>query len=127
MTNDKGLFDRANFPRDHDRAPADFSFENSEVAFTYKMGLMQASLGLAPTERLDGLIAKKRQAFSVYAQRRSGIAGIALNSPGADVDGTCWMASIVWDESFGLTKKDVRDALTPQVWTPSLFSVRSVR
>jgi perosamine synthetase len=37
VTKNKELFDRANFLRDHGRAPGDFSFENSEVAFKYKM------------------------------------------------------------------------------------------
>jgi perosamine synthetase len=113
VTNDKALFDRANFLRDHGRAPGDFSFENSEVAFKYKMSSMQAALGLAQTERLDELITKKREAFGWYAQRLSGIPGIVLNNPGPKVHGTYWMASIVWDESFGLSKKHVRDALAP--------------
>ncbi len=113
VTNDKALFDRAGFLRDHGRAPGDFSFENSEVAFKYKMSSMQAALGLAQTERLDELIAKKRQAFLWYSERLSGIPGIALNNPGPNVEGTYWMASIVWDDSTTLGKKDVRDALAP--------------
>jgi perosamine synthetase len=113
LTDDASLFARANFLRDHGRAPGDFSFENSEVAFKYKMSSMQAALGLAQTERLDELIAKKREAFGWYAQRLSGIPGIVLNNPGPKVHGTYWMASIVWDESFGLSKKHVRDALAP--------------
>lgn len=113
VTNDKAIFDRASFLRDHGRAPGDFSFENSEVAFKYKMSSMQAALGLAQTERLDELIAKKREAFGWYSRRLSGIPGIALNNPGPDVQGAYWMASIVWDESFGMAKKDVRDALAP--------------
>jgi len=111
VTNDKALFDRANFLRDHGRAPGDFSFENSEVAFKYKMSSMQAALGLAQTERLDELIAKKREAFGWYAQRLSGIPDIALNNPGSDVQGTYWMVSIVWDDTFELNKKDLRDSL----------------
>lgn len=113
VTNNRALFDRANYLRDHGRTPGDFSFENGEVAYKYKMSSMQAALGLAQTERLDELIARKRQAFSWYAERLSGIPGIALNNPGPDVEATYWMASVVWDASFGLGKKDVRDALAP--------------
>ena len=113
VTADKALFDRCNFLRDHGRAPGDFSFENSEVAFKYKMSSMQAALGLAQIERLDELIALKRQAFRWYAERLSDLSGIALNNPGPDVEGTYWMASIVWNASFGLSKKAVRDALAP--------------
>jgi perosamine synthetase len=112
VTRDKALFDRANFLRDHGRAPGDFSFENSEVAFKYKMSSMQAALGLAQTERLDDLIAKKRDIFRWYSERLSGIPGVLLNNPGPGVEGTYWMVSAVWDDRFNVTKKDVRDALS---------------
>lgn len=112
VTRDQKLFDRANFLRDHGRAPGDFSFENSEVAFKYKMSSMQAALGLAQTERLDELIAKKREIFRWYSERLAGIPGILLNNPGPGVDGTYWMVSIVWENRFGVSKKDVRDALS---------------
>jgi perosamine synthetase len=112
VTNEKALFDRANFLRDHGRAPGDFSFENSEVAFKYKMSSMQAALGLAQTERLEELITKKRETFNRYAQRLSGIAGIALNNPSASVQSSYWMVSIVWEEGFCLNKRDLRDALS---------------
>jgi perosamine synthetase len=111
VTKNKELFDRANFLRDHGRAPGDFSFENSEVAFKYKMSSMQAALGLAQTERLDELITKKREIFRWYSERLSGIPGILLNNPGPGVHGTYWMVSIVWEDRFGVNKKDVRDAL----------------
>lgn len=111
VTKNKELFDRANFLRDHGRTPGDFSFENSEVAFKYKMSAMQAALGLAQTERLNELIAKKREIFRWYSERLSGIPGILLNNPGPGVHGTYWMVSIVWEDRFGVSKKDVRDAL----------------
>jgi perosamine synthetase len=111
VTHDRALFDRANFLRDHGRVPGDFSFENSEVAFKYKMSSMQAALGLAQTERLDELIQKKRAAFAWYRERLSGIPGLTMNDPGLDVDATYWMVSIVWNESLRLNKKDVANAL----------------
>lgn len=111
VTKNKELFDRANFLRDHGRAPGDFSFENSEVAFKYKMSSMQAALGLAQTERLDELITQKREIFRWYSERLSGLPGILLNNPGPGVHGTYWMVSIVWEDRFGVSKKDVRDAL----------------
>ena len=41
-------------------------FWNTEVAFKYKMSSMQAALGLAQFERLDELVARKRQIFAWY-------------------------------------------------------------
>lgn len=111
VTNNTEIFNRANFLRDHGRVPGDFSFENSEVAFKYKMSSMQAALGLAQIERLDELIKRKREAFHWYSDQLSGIKGIKLNEPGPDVLATYWMVSIVWDPSFVITKRQVRDRL----------------
>lgn len=111
VTNNTELFDRANFLRDHGRVPGDFSFQNSEVAFKYKMSSMQAALGLAQTERLDELVQRKREAFQWYASRLEGIKGLKLNNPGPDVFATYWMVSIVWDQQFELDKRKVRDLL----------------
>ncbi len=111
VTADKALFDRASFLRDHGRVPGDFSFENSEVAFKYKMSSMQAALGLAQTERLDELITKKRQAFRWYQERLSGLDGVRMNNPGPDVEASYWMASIVWDERYGFNKKELAQKL----------------
>ncbi len=111
VTNQQALFDRASFLRDHGRRPGDFSFENSEVAFKYKMSSMQAALGYAQTLRLDELIEAKRRAFSWYYERLKDIPSIRLNNPGSDVLAAYWMVSIVWDQSLGIGKKDVRDAL----------------
>ena len=45
---------------------------NSEVAFKYKMSSMQAALGLAQLERIDELIARKRQIFHWYRDEIEG-------------------------------------------------------
>jgi perosamine synthetase len=111
VTADKSLFDRASFLRDHGRVPGDFTFENSEVAFKYKMSSMQAALGLAQTERLNELITKKRQAFRWYQDRLSGLEGVRMNNPGPDVEASYWMASIVWDERYGFNKKELAGKL----------------
>jgi perosamine synthetase len=111
LTQDQSLFERTSFLRDHGRVPGDFSFENGEVAFKYKMSAMQAALGLAQTERLDELITRKREVFAWYARHLSDVAGVVLNDPGPEVEASYWMVSVVWEESFGLDKRQVRDVL----------------
>ena len=114
LTRDKLLFERASFLRDHGREPGDFSFQNSEVAFKYKMSSMQAALGLAQIERLGELITRKRQAFQWYAERLSGLPGTTINDPGPGVESTYWMASLVWDEAHGITKQKLSQLLAAQ-------------
>ena len=114
LCRDRALFDRASFLRDHGRVPGDFSFQNTEVAFKYKMSSMQAALGLAQIERLDELIVRKRHAFQWYAERLSGLPGTALNDPGPDVESTYWMVSLVWDEEHNITKQKLSQLLFAQ-------------
>src|SRR3989442_15874925 len=66
VTNDQQLYERVLVLRDHGRAPGDRQFFNREVAFKYKMSSLQAALGLAQLERIDELIARKRQIFKWY-------------------------------------------------------------
>ena len=69
VTDDRDLFDRAQFLRDHGRVPGDVQFFNTEVAYKYKMSSMQAALGLAQLERVDELVQRKRDIFAMYRMR----------------------------------------------------------
>ena len=103
-TDDTALFARAQVLRDHGRPPGDRYFRNTEVAHKYKMSSMQAALGLAQLERLDELIARKRQIFGWYRARLEGIDGLRLN---AELPGTVnayWMNTVIVDPRYGLDK-----------------------
>src|SRR5258706_618749 len=79
-TNDESLFQRVLFLRDHGRSPGDRMFYNTEVAYKYKMSSMQAALGLAQLERVEELLARKRQIFEWYRSFLTGQPGITLNA-----------------------------------------------
>ena len=64
VTDDDEMAKRVLFLRDHGRTPGDKLFLNSEIAFKYRMSAVQAALGLGQIERIDELIAMKRQIFS---------------------------------------------------------------
>lgn len=96
---------RALVLRDHGRKPGDRYFWNSEIAFKYKMSSLQAALGLAQLERIDELVARKRELFSWYEQELSDVDGLTLN---AEVPGTrnaYWMVTALLDPRFGITKE----------------------
>ena len=110
-TNDKALFDRVLFLRDHGRKPGDRFFLNSEIGFKYRMSAVQAALGVAQMERIDELIVRKRQIFDWYKARLGDRPGLWLN---AEPDGTrnsYWMVTIVPDAGFGLDKFAIMAAL----------------
>jgi perosamine synthetase len=96
-TNETQLFERAAFLRDHGRKPGDVFFRNAEVAYKYKMSSMQAAMGLAQLERLDELIARKRQIFAWYQQRLSDVQGFSLNLEAPGTKSAYWMTTLVWE------------------------------
>ena len=111
VTDDEALFRRCQVLRDHGREPGDTMFFNREVAFKYKMSAMQAALGLAQTERLDELVARKREIFRWYEEELAGVQGLTLNTPGDDVFSSYWMVTVLWPEAKRLDKRRVVERL----------------
>jgi perosamine synthetase len=107
VTNDDAVHARVLALRDHGRPPGDRAFWNTEVAYKYKMSALQAALGLAQLERIDELVARKREIFDHYHRRLSPIAGLTLNAEPAGTKNSYWMTTLVIDPCFGLTKEDV--------------------
>jgi len=105
-TNDKKIFERILFLRDHGRSPGDVVFYNTEVAYKYKMSSMQAALGLAQLERIDALIKKKREIFNWYSNSLKGVESIALNAEPDNTLNSYWMITAVWMQRRG-PKKEV--------------------
>ena len=69
------------------------------------MSSMQAALGLAQLERIEELIARKRQIFAWYWEELSDIDGITLNYEAPGTKNTYWMVTAVLDPSWGIEKE----------------------
>lgn len=105
VTGREDIFRRAQILRDHGRRPGDEAFYNTEVAYKYKMSSMQAALGLAQLERIDELIARKRQIFKSYKQELGDVEGLKLNYEAPGTKNTYWMVTVVLNEAFGISKE----------------------
>jgi perosamine synthetase len=111
VTDDDELFARVLVLRDHGRRPGDKAFDNKEVAFKYKMTSLQAALGIAQLERIDELIATKREAFSWYVEQLGGIDGIALNYEAPRTKSVYWMVTAILHPRFGIDKDTLQARL----------------
>ena len=112
VTDDKAFHERCLFLRDHGRPPGDRMFRNTEVAFKYKMSSMQAALGLAQIERIDELVARKREIFDWYRRAFGDAHGITLNSEAADVLNTYWMVTAIDDRPDAPAKAEIMAGLS---------------
>jgi perosamine synthetase len=138
VTDSEKVRDRVLFLRDHGRQPGGKMFWNSEIAYKYKMSNMQAALGLAQLERVDELIARKRQIFSWYREFLFGVDGLTLNAEIPGTLNTYWMVTVVVDSAFGMTKErlietmraediDCRPFFYPLSSLPAYESVQKAR
>jgi perosamine synthetase len=111
VTSRDDLFARVLRLRDHGRAPGDRMFVNQEVAYKYKMSALQAAFGLAQLERIEELVARKREIFSWYSRLAGGMNGVTLNHQVPTTKNTYWMVTAVFDHALGLRKEGVIEQL----------------
>jgi len=107
VTDDKSFRDRCFFLGDHGRVPGEKMFWNSEVAHKYKMSNMQAALGLAQLERIEELVARKREIFNWYKQRLGEVKVLTLNYEAPGVRNTYWMVTAIMDPDLGICKENL--------------------
>ncbi|HXP31143.1 MAG TPA: DegT/DnrJ/EryC1/StrS family aminotransferase [Stellaceae bacterium] len=111
LYDDDHLHDRCLRLRDHGRAPGDIMFRNEEIGFKYRMSGLQAALGLAQFERLDELVARKREIFARYREALAGVDGLQLNRTAAHVENGYWMVTAILDPALGWTKERLIPAM----------------
>jgi perosamine synthetase len=99
VTDDSELFDKIKHFAEHGRSGT--GFDISDVGFKYKMSNLQAALGLAQLERVEELIAKKRQIYRWYCEELEDIPGLLINVESGDlIKPIYWMTSIVLEQEF---------------------------
>lgn len=98
-TDDESLFRKAKMLRDHAMSPAR-RYWHEEVGYNYRMTNLQAALGLAQLERIDGFLAKRRQIMKWYRNRLQADRRLQLNRDAAWAKSPYWMVCV---EVEGLT------------------------
>jgi perosamine synthetase len=111
LTDDEALYERCRMLADHGRRKGDRAFWNAEIGQKYKMSGLQAALGLAQLERVDELVARKREIFGWYQSALDRASGITLNAEPDGTTNSVWMVTAVMDAALGWRKEDLADAL----------------
>lgn len=104
VTNDQKLYDRMQVLRDHGREPGNIFYQNNEVAYKYKMSPVQAALGLAQLERVEDLVARKREIFAKYKNHLHNHPDITLNFEPSNVENSYWLTTVVINPDLNINK-----------------------
>ena len=111
VTNDDALYERVSTLSNHGRARGQTrQFWPDMVGFKYKMSNIQAAIGFAQMQRIDELVARKRQVFQYYRQQLNGLP-LRMNPEYAHTVNGYWMPTIVVDEGVDFNRDAVIDAI----------------
>jgi perosamine synthetase len=99
-TNDAALCRRVEQLNNHGRAAGDMrQFWPSELGHKYKMSNVQAAVGCAQLERIDELVARKRDIFSRYHNAfRAALPDAKMNPEPEGAFNSYWMPTLVLPE-----------------------------
>lgn len=111
VTNDADLYEHVLTLSNHGRARGQTKqFWPDIVGFKYKMSNVQAAIGLGQMERINELIARKREIFDRYRKRLRSLASVSLN---AEREGTtigAWMPTVVFAPESGITREALKSS-----------------
>lgn len=115
VTNDQDLYEHVLTLSNHGRARGQTKqFWPDMVGFKYKMSNIQAALGCAQMERIDELIARKREIFFYYRDRLSILPHISMNPEFANTTNGAWMPTVVFDQKAGISREILQSAFSKE-------------
>lgn len=108
VTNDADLYETVLTLSNHGRSRTQTKqFWPDMIGFKYKMSNVQAAIGCAQMERIEELIARKREIFHYYRDRLEGLPGVSMNPEKPGTVNGCWMPTVVFAGAAGITREQV--------------------
>ncbi|HWI40261.1 MAG TPA: DegT/DnrJ/EryC1/StrS family aminotransferase, partial [Verrucomicrobiae bacterium] len=103
-TDDEVLYERMKLLRDH-AMDKEKRYWHGSVGFNYRMTNLQAALGVAQLERIDAILARKREIFRRYSDRLARRPGVRLNREASWARNVYWMVCVEV-EGFDQERRD---------------------
>jgi len=105
LTDDPALADAARHLTTTAKRPHPWAFEHDRVAWNYRLPNLNAALGCAQVEQLDGFLAAKRRLAARYRERLAGLPGVEMVDEPPGCVGNHWLSAILVSDAAA------RDAL----------------
>jgi len=115
VTNDAALHEKVRMLNNHGRAAGETrQFWPATVGFKYRLSNLQAAMGCAQMERIEQLIARKRDIFRRYAEALRDLPHIALNPERPGTINGYWMPTAVFAPETGVTREALQRAFAAE-------------
>ena len=124
VTNDADLAARAKHLTTTAKRPHRWAFLHNETGWNYRLPNINAALGVAQLEELDGFVAAKRRLAARYAEAFGSVPGVRFVHEPAGTAGNYWLNAILLDEDSETARDEVLEAthaarlLTRPAWMP---------
>jgi perosamine synthetase len=111
VTNDANLYEMVLTLSNHGRTRRQIrQFWPNIVGFKYKISNVQAAIGCAQVERIDELIARKREILASYRNFLSSCTGVLVNPEEVDNVNGAWMPCAVFSPASSVTRERLQSA-----------------
>jgi perosamine synthetase len=123
LTNDEELGYRAKHLTTTAKVPHKWAFVHDEIGFNYRLPNLNAALGCAQLEQLDGFLKRKRLLAKAYDHAFAGVPGVQFAREPLGTTSNYWLNAILLDEAHAGLRDDVLTALNASgfgarpVWT----------
>jgi len=98
VTDNPDLYEKVITLNNHGRSQrTSKQFWADTVGYKYRMANVQAAIGCAQMERVDELIAKRREIFLEYHRLFSGMKGVTMNPEKTGTTNGYWMPTLLFD------------------------------
>ena len=111
LTNDEELGRRAKHITTTAKLPHKWAFVHDEVGFNYRLPNLNAALGCAQLEQLDGFLASKRRLAAAYQRAFAGVPGVQFSREPEGTTSNYWLNAILLDEAHAGLRDEVLTAL----------------
>jgi perosamine synthetase len=111
LTNDEELGRRAKHITTTAKLPHKWAFVHDEVGFNYRLPNLNAALGCAQLEQLDGFLKSKRRLAAAYQRAFAGVPGVQFSREPEGTTSNYWLNAILLDEAHAALRDDVLTAL----------------
>jgi len=124
LTNDAELAKRAKHLTTTAKVPHPWEYIHDEIGYNYRMPNLNAALGCAQLEQLDGFTVHKRQLAQQYASAFEGVDGVRLFSEPSFATSNYWLQTLVLDERYSASRDTLLQFLNDRgvgsrpVWRP---------
>jgi len=106
VTNDHEVAERARRLKDL-AFSTDRRFIHSELGFNFRMTNVQAAIGLAQLEKIEGYVERRRKNAELYNGLLEGVAGITLPVQRHWAKNVYWMYAVLVEDDFALGRDDL--------------------